>query len=160
MVTFCTAPDTNERALVLEGQLLNSNLTPITQCQTCEEYFKDSQKWVLLIKNNLPMHVNNGMLVRKRRSLLTSYSRRILNTNEINVLLHSSSQFPVLFSPFFIRQRRKQSRNEVRNRNKLRHDFLTPNNRCLFSAVVKQWKNLGSSSQGTAPTKRRKTEPT
>jgi len=57
---FKQGPDAGERAFVLEGEILNEKMEPIAQCQACEEYFRDSSRRILLIKNNVPIHIRNG----------------------------------------------------------------------------------------------------
>lgn len=57
---FKQGPDANEKAFILEGEILNQNMEPIIQCQACEEYFRDAARRILLIKNNVPIHVRNG----------------------------------------------------------------------------------------------------
>jgi hypothetical protein len=57
---FKQGPDAGEKAFVLDGEILNQNMEPIVQCQACEEYFRDASRRILLIKNNVPIHVRNG----------------------------------------------------------------------------------------------------
>lgn len=57
---FKQGPDAGEKAFVLEGEILNQNMEPIIQCQACEEYFRDASRRILLIKNNVPIHVRSG----------------------------------------------------------------------------------------------------
>jgi hypothetical protein len=57
---FKQGPDAGERAFILEGEILNQNMEPIIQCQACEEYFRDASRRILLIKNNVPIHIRNG----------------------------------------------------------------------------------------------------
>jgi hypothetical protein len=69
---FKRGPDNGERALVLYGKLYDSNMQQITQCQTCEEYFKDSHKQVLLIKNNVPIYITKGELTLQSKIMCCS----------------------------------------------------------------------------------------
>jgi hypothetical protein len=57
---FLEGPDVGEQALILSGQIFNREMQPIHQCQACEEYFKHPDKWIILIKNNVPIHLKNG----------------------------------------------------------------------------------------------------
>lgn len=57
---FKQGPDAGEKAFVLDGEILNQNMEPIVQCQACEEYFRDASRRILLIKNNVPIHIRSG----------------------------------------------------------------------------------------------------
>jgi len=122
---FKHSPDIGERALILDGQLLDSNMKPIVQCQTCEEYFKDSQKWVMLIKNNLPKYIAQGEFSLQMKLMCCSPH-------------HNNSLFYFHMTLFDV----------IENK-------VTMNS--LFSANVKQWKNMSTSSLSS--NKRKKTEP-
>lgn len=67
---FKQAPEAGEKAFILEGQVLDSFLRPITQCAACEEYFENKSYFVanphckgriLLIKNNQVNRIKNNM---------------------------------------------------------------------------------------------------
>ncbi|KYQ94356.1 hypothetical protein DLAC_04653 [Tieghemostelium lacteum] len=66
---FINIPQSNELALILEGQLLDIDFNPLPQCISCKEYFQSRfyfatnpqcKEKLVLVKSNVTTYVQNG----------------------------------------------------------------------------------------------------
>lgn len=128
---FKQAPEAGEKAFILEGQVLDSFLRPITQCAACEEYFENKSYFVanphckgriLLIKNNQVNRIKNNVFSLNLKPMCCS--RHHQSAFYLHFQLRDTVNYRIVMSTLFmshVKQWKKTTNSLANKRRKISH---------------------------------------